>query len=365
VLDAIVLIGVRRKVDQQKSLALIRLDAIGDFVIWLDAARHFRKIYPDARITLIANDSWVELAKRFNFWDEIIPVNTQLLFRSLRYRWRTLRQIRGQGFDIAIQPTYSRVFATGDSIIRATAASTRIGWDGDTANISPRDKRVSDRWYTRLLPAQQGIVPELQRNAHFIQHLTGNAIPVQIPTIPAMRGANPKLPSPYCILFPGASWSGKRWSAENFISLGLLIQTELRLSIIICGSIEEMSLCTTIAAGIQGAHNLAGQTDLVQLTEIIRAANLLVSNDTSAAHIAAAVRTPCVCILGGGHYGRFMPYPESLPSKQTPRVAVHKMPCFYCNWRCNQNHAEGAAVPCIANVTVMQVFTLAKQVAEI
>lgn len=39
---------------------------------------------------------------------------------------------------------------------------------------------------------------------------------------------------------------------------------------------------------------------------------MLLSNDTSAIHIAAAVGTKTICITKGVHFGRFVPYPHEL-----------------------------------------------------
>ena len=96
-------------------------------------------------------------------------------------------------------------------------------------------------------------------------------------------------------------------------------------------------------------------TNLAELAELLRSAELLISNETSAVHIAVAVSTPSVCVLGGGHYGRFMPYPSDIAGGMSV-VAIHKMPCFNCNWHCTQPHSAGGPVPCISNVTVQSVL---------
>jgi len=81
-----------------------------------------------------------------------------------------------------------------------------------------------------------------------------------------------------------------------------------------------------------------------------------VGNDTSAVHIAAAVGTPSVCILGGGHYGRFLPYATETDKQVSPIPVTHQMDCFNCNWQCTQPHRKGDAAPCISNIQVNQVF---------
>jgi ADP-heptose:LPS heptosyltransferase len=340
-------------------IALIRLDAIGDFVLWLDAARHLRTLYPGRYICLLANAAWCELAQGLSYWDEVIPIDVPGLVRRPLYRWRSIHRISRRKFSLAIYPTYSRDFWTGDAVLRATRAAERIGYDGDISNSSPTYRRYSDRWYTRLVPARPGQLTELRRNAEFMSHLGGLTLNPALATLPQRAGGPHERQAAYCILFPGASWSGKRWPAEHFVELGVRLRAQGDWRIVLCGSSSERNLCDRVAHALGGdVLNLAGKTSLVQLTEWIRSAKLLVSNDTSATHIAAAVGTASVCILGGGHFGRFLPY-DALISGRVPKVAMHEMPCFHCNWNCTQPHRAGEAVPCISQVSVAQVFALA------
>ena len=48
-LDTLVLASFKYSKHTEMVL-LVRLDAIGDFILWLDSAQHFRKIYPDKKL---------------------------------------------------------------------------------------------------------------------------------------------------------------------------------------------------------------------------------------------------------------------------------------------------------------------------
>ena len=340
-------------------IVLIRLDAIGDFVLWLDTARHFRTLYPGRHICLLANGAWCELAQGLSYWDEVIPIDVPGLVRRPLYRWRIFHRISRRKFSLAICPAYSRDFWTGDSVLRATRAAECIGCDSDLTNLTPAYKRCSDRWYTRLVPARPGPLMELRRNAEFMSNLGGLTLNPTVATFPRRAGGPHESQAAYCILFPGASWGGRRWPVESFVELGVRLRAHGDWQLVLCGSASERDLCDRVAYALGGdVLNLAGKTSLVQLSEWLRSAKLLVSNETSAIHIAAAVGTPSVCILGGGHFGRFLPY-DALTSGCAPKVAVHQMPCFHCNWHCTQPHRAGEAVPCISEVSVAQVFALA------
>ncbi|MCB0337186.1 MAG: hypothetical protein KDD62_12800, partial [Bdellovibrionales bacterium] len=74
--------------------------------------------------------------------------------------------------------------------------------------------------------------------------------------------------------------------------------------------------------------NLCGKTSLPQTAALLANAKIALGAETAGAHIAAAVKTPHVILLGGGHFGRFMPY-----SAYTSAVSL-PLQCFACNWRC-------------------------------
>lgn len=348
-----------RKSAQPRDVAIVRLDGIGDFILWLDAAKEFRNLYPKMKITLIADQVCSSLATLLPYWDEVIPVDRKKLIRNPIYRFQTLMQVRLHGFESAIQPTFSRDFRLGESLIRAAGALHRIGSIGDLSNMTAWQKMLSDRWYSQLLPATAELLMEIQRNAEFMRGLGLRKFATSVPSLPKLIDLPAKLTirQPYFVIFPSAFWDGKMWPAERFGELlSKLTESNGGLAVL-CGSCEERALCAQIidSSGME-ALNLAGETSLPELVEVIRRAKILVGNDTSAVHIAAAVGTPSVCILGGGHYGRFMPYVVEAGDHIAPVPVIHRMDCFGCNWQCTQPHEKGIAVPCISHITVDQVL---------
>lgn len=351
---------------KKAGVALVRLDAIGDFILWLDSAKEYRRLYPGQRIVLIANAAWADWAATFPYWDEVWALDGRRFVRDIKYRAKMLRKVRRTGFETVIQPTYSRTFMHGDSLIRASAAIQRIGSEGDESNITATAKRVGNRWYTRLIPASDQPLMELERNAEFIRNLSGQTYQAALPRLPAsgIRSGPAPWPDSYIVLFPSASWSGKRWPLAHFAELATRLHAEFAWPVVLCGGPGDVGLCEELGAALSMPFvNWAGRTNLAELAGVIQHARLLVCNDTSAVHIAAAVGTPAVCVVGGGHYGRFLPYPQGVAGNK-PQVADYPMPCFNCNWRCSMPHVEGAAVPCVAGVSVNQVLLSAHQALE-
>jgi ADP-heptose:LPS heptosyltransferase len=346
------------------TVLLVRLDLLGDFVIWLDAAKEFRKIFPNSKITLYANNAWLDLARDLPYWDEVVGADVPRLRSDPVYRLITLLKIRRRGFGAAIQTTYSREYI-GDLLVRASNASVRIGQFGDTNNIYPEKKEISDAWYSKLIANEPNSKTEYEFNRDFIRGLGSANFVSQAPRIDKQWTLPPTLSfkEPYCLIFPGASWAHKIWPAENFALLAEHLSSQYGLRILVCGTVSEYSICELV---VQTAKtpviNLAGKTPLTMMVQLIRQSALVVANDSASVHIAAAVCTPAVCVLGGGHFGRFLPYSNASQSEAPLPVSVYeRMPCYGCRWQCHYPLASARAVPCIENVSVERVIQACAQ----
>jgi ADP-heptose:LPS heptosyltransferase len=276
------------------------------------------------------------------------------------YRLGVLTQTHWRGFGVAIQPTYSREYV-GDLVIRATRAAQRIAHLGDTNNITLDHKVIADAWYTRLIPKAPSPEVELTINAALIRTLGNPSFESNVPVLTVLEElpAPLKIEAPYCVIVPGASWAPKTWSIESFAQLAQKLQGHHGLKIVLCGTPNEQPICRQLALSCGGdILDLSGKTTLIQLVEVIRHAALVVTNDSSAVHIAAATYTKSVCILGGGHYGRFLPYQLETSSvhRRLPTVLNEHMDCYGCRWRCKYLEAPTQLVPCVANVSLERVM---------
>ena len=226
------------------EVLIIRLDAIGDFILWLDSAQHFRKIYPDKKIVLLGNHAWTDLAKKLPYWDEVWEIDRRKFYRNPPYRMRMLKKIRKAGFDIVVQPSYSRDFLYGDAIVRISGARKKIGSVGDCSNIRLIEKKIGDQFYTQLIPANPNPLMELRRNAEFVSGLSYEVHAGLPDMMPVAQGINNPAANnlPYFVLFPGASWTGRQWPVEKFSEFASLISHETGMSVVICGGATEREL---------------------------------------------------------------------------------------------------------------------------
>jgi ADP-heptose:LPS heptosyltransferase len=207
---------------------------------------------------------------------------------------------------------------------------------------------------------------ELLRNAEFLHGLGMHEFRARISDIQAQPDQIPTgLPSrPYAVLFPGAGWTGKRWPAERFIEVGRRLKTRSLNIVVSGGSADRDSAASIVRELGNDTIDLVEKTSLPQVVETIRGATLILANDTSAIHIAAAVGTPSLCILGGGHFGRFVPYPPEITGgvRHSTDTVMQPMACYGCNWKCIFPRHSHEAVKCIREISVEKVWIALEQI---
>ena len=346
-----------------KLVLLIRQDGIGDFVMWLDTAKEYRKLYPPDKykIVLAGNKIWCDLAEELPYWDKVIPVDVKQFKTFSSYRWKLLRKIRKLKIETAIQPTYSREFYRGDSLIRASRALRKVSSEGDMSNRNWLKKIMSDRWHTELIPASTKKMTELERNSEFFQGLSKKPHKLSYPSIICQGTASHTEweNSEYYVLFPGVSSALRQWPLECFAEIANRIYHETCLTGILDGGPNEKPFAESIKELSDAPLEWAG-TRLNELPVLLKCSRFVVSSETSAVHIAIAVNTPVICILGGAYYGRFLPYPELPKQRIVLETVSYSMPCYGCNSECIYPLKKNESAPCITNVSVDAVWEKVK-----
>ena len=330
-----------------------RLDAIGDFFLWMQGGAADISVYLRSlglRPILIANSGWAEFAQTTGLWDRVISVDSVRLIRSPFYRVRQLTSIRRMGASYLIQPRAARLFLLEDAIARTSGATRRIGSSGTLLNTSEFLRRIGNTYYSDLIDVRSDeVVHELLRNQAFVRGLTGREC-TAYEFQPVIRN---EVDAPIVVAM-GAGESGRIWPIEKLaVLLQHIISAHPVTRIVIVGRACDAAAAEQLMKLIGGgASNLVGQTTLSGYIEIIAAATIVISNESSAYHIALAFKRPVLCLVGGGHYGLFAPYPWLAQTNGLSIVVKNELECFGCNWKCKFQREPGGAFRCVATIDV-------------
>jgi ADP-heptose:LPS heptosyltransferase len=349
---------------REKTLLLIKTEAIGDYILFRNFIEQVKKSerFAGYRLILIGNELWKDMALAFDasFVDECIWINRNSFVKNSNYRKQILRQVNELQVEYAVQANYSREFLIGDALVHASQAKYRIGSKGDRLNEWPIFKNIADEWFTSLWDVNDGVVFEFEKNKVFFEKLTETKIDLNLPAIAVSKA----LKAQYIICFPGAGEQIKQWPIDKFANVLKQLDAEFHLPILICGSAKEFEMGEQIKKALPSVSisNECGKTSLPELCEAIANAQLLLSNDSSAFHIAAAVQTPVVCVLMGRHYGRFAPYPASASWVKTiyPKAFIEQLN----SKQMLANATDFSGVVPIEEISVDEVFQAAKMMIQ-
>ncbi len=322
-IDKLVIVSTKYKVEKN-SLLIIRLDAIGDYILFRNFLEEVAKDkkYQNYKRVLCGNQMWKPL---FEEWDketvnDVIWIDRKNFYQNPFYRYKKQKEIRKQGFEIIIESTYSRLLLFGDAIAKVSSAEKRIGNEGNTDNLIEKEKKLADSFYTQLLQTPKKPVFEFDRNKIFFEQFLNQKLEINAPSLIDKINIKEKKQNQIA-LFIGASEVYKTWHFENFAKLILKLHTKNnKLEFILIGGKNEQILAENIIDFIRKKennfenqskiNNLTGKTTLIELTQKIAESNLLITNETVASHLGAATKTKTICIANGRHIGRFSPYPN-------------------------------------------------------
>lgn len=308
-----------RKSGRVKKLLIVRIDEIGDFMLWRPFIKEMvsSEKYSGYEFHFCGNQSWKslflcldkELISRFYWMDKI------QFKKKINYRYHFLKHIYRERYNVVINPAYSRDKRYDDSIVKAAKAPARLGMVANRESTHSYETGYDRNLYTNLFVHPEKPIFEFYRNRLFTEFITGkeSAITdtrVDPECLPALSLV---MPDNYFVVFPGSRSKERIWSTENFIRVSKYLFENYGWTVIVCGTGADAAYTNAFCEGYRHpVINLTGKTSLTEMLTVFTKARCLLSVDTGSVHLAAAVGCTVFGIFNGSQYKRFAPYPGSL-----------------------------------------------------
>ena len=279
---------------QKGRILVIKLGALGDFVLATGPFAAIRAAHSEENIVLLTTAPYEEFAIASGYFDEVWvderPSRINLVaIQRLRRRLR-----RGKFYRVYDLQTSNR----SSWYFRLMRGFLRPQWSGIAFGCShPHTNRARNRMHTI----------ERQADQLAVTGITRTPFPDLSWAIADLTRFD--LPDRFALLIPGgaAHRPGKRWPADRYRELAVNL-VKIGVLPVIVGGPDEIALAAEIADG-SGAKSLAGETSFVEIAALARAAAGAIGNDTGPMHIAAISGCPSVVLFSG----------ESDPAITAPR----------------------------------------------
>lgn len=339
-------------VKKENSLVIVRMDAIGDYILFRNFIEQIAnsKKYKDFHITLVGNKLWKPIAELLDSeWvDRFIWVDSRKFQKDFPYRKQKILELKDTDYTILFHPTYSPDYYVAEKIVEIIPAESKIGVNGKLNNIAGWQRSLSDKSYTFQIDVKEFPLFEFEKNKLISELFLKSSTSISKPTIKADELPKIKsISSDYILLFIGGGEEFRKWSIGNWIKLISELLHLYKVDIIISGGPDDKENALLIKNHFISNDRVidyCGKTSLTQLISIIAQATFIVSNETSAAHIAVSLDTPVCVISNGNYYGRFTPYPKSI----TEKYAVAYPPLIEKNKNKEEllkRYSEGSDIP--------------------
>lgn len=315
---------------------------IGDMVMAQSLFGWLHRLHPGAEIHVAAPRWSAALAGRMAEVAGTIPIEIGHGEFGLVRRWRTGRQLRQARFDRAIVLPNSWKSALIPFFARIPR---RTGWRGEMRHGLLNDLRQLDRARLPLmidrfnaLAFEPGRIDDADDfpDAHPRPRLIVDAIN----GASAMARLGLDEDRPVLALCPGAEYGpSKRWPPVHFARVAAERIAAGWQAWLFGSAADRPAAAAVLSALPPGAlahcHDLCGQTDLLEATDLIARARQVVTNDSGLMHIAAALDRPLVALFGSTSPEHT---PPLSPRAATLRAGLSCSPCF--ERRCRFGHTR-------------------------
>lgn len=265
----------------------MRFRALGDALLATPLLRAVKARYPEARLDYLVDEDLAPLFRGSADCDRVLAYPRRARWRSLSdLRWAM--RLRRERYDLLLDLQGS---GTSALFTLFSGAPRRHGYRVRHRHLFYTEK--SDRGW----PAERGRPYAPVNHFLLVESLGIEPEDLQPKLPPGLGSKNPYAPGekPIIVMAPGATWEAKQWPADHYIELGRsLLQEGCR--VFLMGSPGERSLLDQIAEGC--AAEIIEEGSLEGMVAALRHADLLVSTDSGARHVAVALGTPSLALFG-------------------------------------------------------------------
>ena len=255
---------------------IIRFGALGDVVLATPLLRVLRRSFPDAHVTMVTRRTYAEIMETHPGVSRVVCLEPDQPLSRLAARLAAEQFDVGLDLQRSLRSRFLRArvpAAIWGLTDKARLARLQLVWTGRTAR---RPARATNRYFAAARTL--GVEPDGGR-------------PEVFPTDDDRRQAAELTPAGAAVLAPGARWASKRWPPDRWRDLaGRLL--DRGVAVVALGDAAERDLLD--GPGIIPAYGLGLRVSAA----ILARARIAVVQDSGLLHLAAAVGTPALALLG-------------------------------------------------------------------
>jgi ADP-heptose:LPS heptosyltransferase len=339
-----------------QSILIFRTGNLGDAFCAVPAIKAVQKRFPTSKfIFMTANERpdlphSVGVLKGMVEFDEIITYNTAYV-KNPKYLFELITQLRKKNLDLMIYLSQDSApisrFMRDMIFFRVAGCKSACGFQWTKHRffkLSQQYFRKFNREVVRLM----AIIAPLGISCKIAWDIPSSSLNFNWPSSEILNSR------PIIAIHPMTKFPVNRWPIERFIEVVRILQEKYNSFVVIVGGKESRKEAQEIEANIRhNALNLAGKTSFLQLAEVLKRCDLLISSDSGPVHVASAVGTPVVGIYSARDYSECW-----YPWGNHNRILRKDPPCQVCL------KTECETMDCIKSITVDEVLMACDEILK-
>ena len=340
-----------------RRILAIKFYGLGNMVMILPVVHALREALPGAEIEFLTLEDNRPLLERSGLLHRVIGVDIADLRRFPGSLWRALRAVQGRRYDVVID--FEQFVKLSAILAFLSGAPERIGFNTDgqrrgwlyTTRVVYTDSEHMSRIFMRVL-RPLGIEGAPRPVRLSLERREQEAVAALLEE----RGIG-RRHFPLVAIHVGSGDNFyrvplKRWPTAHFAGLADALGERHGAAIVLTGKgAEERTLIAeTVAQMRRPAIDASDRLSVTELAALLARCHLVVANDTSVMHLAAAVGTPVVALFGPTaplHYG---------PGNPDDLVFYKDLYCSPCLTNYNLKVSRCTDPVCIRTITVEEVL---------
>ena len=334
-----------------KNILVNALVNLGDVVLTTSALALIKKNFPETKITMLVKPVVADAVIDNPVVDDVIILDYKAKENSFGKMRELVKEIRRRKFDLAIsfdrklRPALISFFAR----IPRRVCPTKV-FDDNKSRVTLLYSDVIEISHDLDKTLQAETYQEIVRKFFKIEGHAEPVFPKKIsPVADKLLARLPKTKFKIALCVKG-TFLLKTWSKEYFAEVVRELRKDFDAAFFIVGAPNDRDYADEVIAEIGGGvENFCGETSLTDLAELFRRADLFITVDTGATHIAATTGIKMITMYGCTSPDRWHPI------NKNAIALTSREPCCPCT--CKAEECPTYPKPaCLQNVTPAKVL---------
>jgi heptosyltransferase-2 len=295
-------------------ILIIHTAFIGDIVLSTPLIKKLRDTYPKAEITYLTTPVGASILRNNPHLNHIIEYDKRGEHKGIKGFWAIAKKLKMEAYNLVITP---HRYLRSTFLTFLTGAPIRRGYDSAAASFLYNERVHYDK-----------SKHEVEKLLSFVPKDEGKRYEIEIfPTeleVEKVDKLLEKRREKVVVVAPGSKWFTKKWPLEYFNRVIKELEKREDTTVVVVGGKEEMFFNMPLA---NTTIDLRGKTTLLELAEVIRRADIVLTNDSSPIHIASAFPNVRILALFGPTVEKFGFFPWSKNSEVFQVEGLECRPC--------------------------------------